>query len=130
MRLTRRPGRGYRELCATATNLLIFHLNAAGTWVATRDAEPGRMASAPHSHGQESLAMNWDRIEGNWKQIKGRVKEHWGKLTDDDVDVIAGKRDQLVGKIQETYGITKDEAEKQVELFGGAFRDADLRNYQ
>lgn len=74
--------------------------------------------------------MNWDRIEGNWKQLKGRVMEQWGKLTDDDFDVIAGKRDQLVGKIQETYGITKEEAETQVELFGGAFRDADLHNYQ
>jgi uncharacterized protein YjbJ (UPF0337 family) len=74
--------------------------------------------------------MNWDRIEGNWNQFKGRVKEQWGKLTDDDVDVIAGRRDQLVGKIQESYGITKDEAEKQVERFGGAFRDADLRNFQ
>ena len=63
--------------------------------------------------------MNWDRIEGNWKQFKGKVKEQWGKLTDDDIDVIAGKRDQLVGKIQEQYGITKDEAEKQVERFGG-----------
>ena len=62
--------------------------------------------------------MNWDRIEGNWKQFKGRVKEQWGKLTDDDIDVIAGKRDQLVGKIQEQYGITKDEAEKQVDRFG------------
>jgi uncharacterized protein YjbJ (UPF0337 family) len=101
---------------------------AGGTSVATRDAEPGRLASAPYSNQQESFAMNWDRVEGNWNQIKGRVKEQWGKLTDDDVDVIAGKRDQLVGKIQESYGITKDEAEKQVELFGGAFRDADLRN--
>ena len=63
--------------------------------------------------------MNWDRIEGNWKQFTGRVKEQWGKLTDDDIDVIAGKRDQLVGKIQESYGITKDEAEKQVDRFGG-----------
>jgi uncharacterized protein YjbJ (UPF0337 family) len=130
MRLTPRPRRGYRELREEVANLLIFWLQAGGTRVATREAEPGRMASAPHSHAQESQAMNWDRIEGNWKQIKGRVKEQWGKLTDDDVDVIAGKRDQLVGKIQETYGITKEEAEKQVELFGGAFRDADLRNYQ
>ena len=67
--------------------------------------------------------MNWDRIEGNWKQFKGQVKEQWGKLTDDDLDVIAGKRDQLVGKIQERYGIAKDEAEKQVDTWGGAFRD-------
>ena len=53
--------------------------------------------------------MNWDRIEGNWKQFKGNVKEQWGKLTDDQLDVIAGKRDQLTGKIQESYGISKEE---------------------
>ena len=58
--------------------------------------------------------MNWDRIEGNWKQFKGNVKQQWGKLTDDQLDVIAGKRDMLAGKIQEAYGITKDEAEKQL----------------
>lgn len=58
--------------------------------------------------------MNWDRIEGNWKQFKGYAKEQWGKLTDDHLDVIAGKRDQLAGKIQETYGISKDEVEKQL----------------
>jgi uncharacterized protein YjbJ (UPF0337 family) len=59
-------------------------------------------------------AMNWDRIEGNWKQIKGKVKEKWGKLTDDDLDTIAGKRDQLAGKIQETYGVGKDQAEREL----------------
>jgi len=58
--------------------------------------------------------MNWDRIEGNWKQFKGSVKERWGKLTDDHIEVIGGKRDQLTGKIQETYGIGKDVADKQV----------------
>jgi len=58
--------------------------------------------------------MNWDRIEGNWKQLKGNAKQHWGKLTDDELDVIAGKRDKLSGKIQESYGISRDEAEKQV----------------
>ncbi len=58
--------------------------------------------------------MNWDRIEGNWKQAKGTVKEQWGKLTNDHLDVIAGQRDQLVGKIQESYGVAKDEAEQQV----------------
>ena len=61
--------------------------------------------------------MNQDRIEGNWKQVKGKVKEQWGKLTDDDLDVIAGKRDQLLGRIQERHGIAKDEAEKQVVTF-------------
>ena len=61
--------------------------------------------------------MNNDRIEGNWKQVKGKVKEQWGKLTDDDLDVIAGKRDQLLGRIQERHGIAKDEAHKQVSEF-------------
>ena len=58
--------------------------------------------------------MNWDRIEGQWSQVKGKACEQWGKLTDDDVDVVAGKRDQLAGKIQERYGVAKDEAEKQL----------------
>jgi uncharacterized protein YjbJ (UPF0337 family) len=58
--------------------------------------------------------MNWQRIEGNWKQLKGQVKEQWGKLTDDDFDVAAGRRDKLAGRIQERYGIAKDEAERQI----------------
>ena len=58
--------------------------------------------------------MNWDRIEGNWKQLKGKTIEQWGKLTADDFDVIAGRRDQLAGKIQERYGVAKDVAERQV----------------
>lgn len=58
--------------------------------------------------------MNEDRIKGNWLQFKGKIKEQWGKLTDDDLDVIAGKRDQLVGKIQERQGLAKDAAEKQL----------------
>ena len=61
--------------------------------------------------------MNWDRIEGNWKQFKGKAKEQWGKLADSDLDVIKGRRDQLVGKIQEQYGISKDEAERQIGTF-------------
>jgi uncharacterized protein YjbJ (UPF0337 family) len=58
--------------------------------------------------------MNWDRIEGNWKEFKGRVREQWGKLTDDDLDVAAGKRDQLIGRIQERYGIAQEVADRQV----------------
>ena len=58
--------------------------------------------------------MNWDRIEGNWKQFKGSAKAQWGKLTDDHLDVLAGQRTQMAGKIQELYGISKDEAEKQL----------------
>ncbi|HWT55389.1 MAG TPA: CsbD family protein [Rhodocyclaceae bacterium] len=61
--------------------------------------------------------MNWSIVEGNWKQFKGKVKTQWGQLTDDQLDVIAGRRDQLVGRLQESYGITKYEAEKQIKRF-------------
>ena len=61
--------------------------------------------------------MNWDRIEGNWKQFTGKVRQQWGKLTDDDLDVIGGKREELSGRIQEVYGVSKDEAENQIERF-------------
>ena len=61
--------------------------------------------------------MNWVRIEGNWKQLKGTMKEKWGKLPDDEFDTIAGKRDKLVGKIQERYGCSRDEADAQVKRF-------------
>ena len=69
--------------------------------------------------------MNWDQIEGKWKQSAGKVKEKWGKLTDDDLTVIAGKKDQLVGKIQERYGIAREAAEKQVDEFTRAYNDPD-----
>ena len=58
--------------------------------------------------------MNWDRIQGSWKQVTGQAKEQWGKLTDDDLDVVGGRRDQLAGKIQERYGVAKEDAEKQI----------------
>lgn len=85
--------------------------------------------------------MKWEHIEGNWKQFKGNVKEQWGRLTDDQLDVIAGKRAPLAGKIQETYGVSKDEAEKQLVDFqkrmkeisyvkSGKSADATLRGAQ
>lgn len=61
--------------------------------------------------------MNHDRLAGQWKQVKGKVREHWGRLTDDDLDVIAGRRSQLLGRIQERHGLARDEAERQVESF-------------
>ena len=61
--------------------------------------------------------MNQDILEGNWKQFKGKVKEQWGRLTDDDLDVVAGKREQLLGKIQEHYGVARTEAESQLRAF-------------
>lgn len=61
--------------------------------------------------------MDWNQIAGNWKQLQGSVKDRWGQLTDDDLTRIDGQRDKLVGRIQEVYGVSKDEAEHQVEDF-------------
>lgn len=61
--------------------------------------------------------MNWDQIAGNWKQFQGNVKEKWGKLTDDDLTVIAGKRDQLTGLLQQKYGYAKEKAEQELDEF-------------
>jgi uncharacterized protein YjbJ (UPF0337 family) len=59
--------------------------------------------------------MNWDRIQGEWKQIASNIKSKWAKLTDDDLKAISAKKDELVGRIQERYGVLRDEAEKQVD---------------
>lgn len=58
--------------------------------------------------------MNWDKIEGNWKQFAGKAQAKWGKLSDDEMQQIKGKRTELIGRVQERYGIARDEAEKQV----------------
>ena len=67
--------------------------------------------------------MNEDRIKGNWKQFTGKVKEQWGKLTDDDLAVVAGKRDQLLGKLQERQGLARDAAEEQLASWERAHPD-------
>ncbi len=59
--------------------------------------------------------MNWDQVKGQWKQMKGSVKEQWGKLTDDDLTQIDGQRDKLVGRLQERYGIAKEEAQRRAD---------------
>lgn len=69
--------------------------------------------------------MNWDQVSGQWKETKGRIKEKWGKLTDDDLDVIDGKRQQLVGKIQQRYGLAKEAAENQADEFVAALQAED-----
>jgi len=63
--------------------------------------------------------MNSDVLKGNWKQLKGRVKQKWGKLTDDDLDQIEGRRDILIGRIQERYGIAREQAERDVDALVG-----------
>lgn len=61
--------------------------------------------------------MHWDQVAGNWKQMKGSLREHWGKLTDDDLEMIAGRKDQLIGRLQERYGWAREEAESQADAF-------------
>jgi uncharacterized protein YjbJ (UPF0337 family) len=68
--------------------------------------------------------MNWDQIEGNWKQLKGSIQTQWGKLTDDQLDTIAGKREVLVGKIQEVYGQAKDDVEKDLTKWQSSQQEA------
>ncbi|NLR74465.1 CsbD family protein [Leeia aquatica] len=67
--------------------------------------------------------MNWDITEENWKQFKGKVKAQWAKLTNDHLDVIAGKRTALAGKIQETYGVSSETAEEQIKKFEAQQKD-------
>jgi uncharacterized protein YjbJ (UPF0337 family) len=69
--------------------------------------------------------MNWEQIRGQWQQLKGAIKAKWGKLTDDDLDVIAGQQEQLTGKIQERYGIAKEEAHRQVDEWLAGLRKED-----
>jgi len=107
---------------AVMPKLLIARLKSFGMAVANLNIERAMGACL----SMETTRMNWDRVEGNWKQVKGKVKEQWGKLTDDQLDVIAGRRDQLVGKVQEQYGISKDEAEKQVVAFEDRYRDSEF----
>ena len=68
--------------------------------------------------------MNWDQIEGKWKQFAGSARERWGKFTDDDLETISGKKDQLVGRIQERYGIAQAEAEKQADEWSRALEQS------
>jgi len=61
--------------------------------------------------------MNWDQIQGKWTQMKGSIKQEWEKLTDDDLDVISGSKDKFVGRLQERYGIKKEEAERELDAW-------------
>ena len=65
--------------------------------------------------------MNWDQIEGDWTHFKGKVKEKWGQLTDDELDQIGGRKDQLIGTLQAKYGYAREEAERQLEQTAGTW---------
>lgn len=59
--------------------------------------------------------MNWETVQGDWTRFRGKIKERWGRLTDDDLDVVQGRREQMVGLLQKRYGIAKEDAERQLE---------------
>lgn len=67
--------------------------------------------------------MNWERIEGNWKHYKGNARRHWVKLSAEELDAIAGNRDQLAEKIREVYGVSKEMAEKQLASWQSAQKE-------
>jgi len=73
--------------------------------------------------------MNWDQMEGKWKQMKGSLKQKWGKLTDDDLDVIAGQRDKLVGKLQERYGYVKEDAQRRADEWAESTQESREPHY-
>jgi uncharacterized protein YjbJ (UPF0337 family) len=66
--------------------------------------------------------MNWDHVAGSWKEMKGKIRQKWGKLTDDDLDVVAGKREELIGRLQERYGWAREEAEKKADAFVAGYK--------
>jgi uncharacterized protein YjbJ (UPF0337 family) len=75
---------------------------------------PSLATSEPLS---KELAMNWEKIAGEWREAKGKLRAKWGKLTDDDLEAIAGRKDVLVGRLQQRYGRKKEEAERDVDTF-------------
>jgi uncharacterized protein YjbJ (UPF0337 family) len=105
-----------------AWGVLLSHLKALDLQTASVESEVRIDRAVEHrmlfeSDFEKEDAVNWEQTKGQWNQAKGAVKKQWGKLTDDDLAVIAGQRDQLVGKIQERYGIAKEEADKQVKTW-------------
>jgi uncharacterized protein YjbJ (UPF0337 family) len=90
-------------------------------WIVATRAGPECFAAQGHAACSNSdggfFIMNWNEVEGKWNQLKGTVREKFGKLTDDDIQVIAGKKDQFLGKLQERYGIARAQAEKELDTW-------------
>jgi uncharacterized protein YjbJ (UPF0337 family) len=94
-----------------------------------KGGEAARLVLVAWMRKETVAPMNWDVIEGKWDQIKGKVRTKWSKLTDDDVEYLGGKKDTLVGKLQERYGLMKDAAEREVdEWVSGIDIDEDEQN--
>jgi uncharacterized protein YjbJ (UPF0337 family) len=107
---------GSKQAPSLALSPEFYQRHALSTQLSVLDSGGAIGEFAYRLHMKETV-MNWDIVAGNWKQFKGKVQGQWGKLTDDQIDVIAGRRDELLGRVQEVYGIGKDEAEKQIKHF-------------
>src|SRR5262245_47425618 len=108
---------GYAHtFCLGGGRELDRHCSVAQTLRRCTDA---RHAAPPHkqAHRNGRNHMNWDRLEGNWKQFQGKVQQKWGKLTNDDLDVVKGKRTELAGRLQQRYGYARDEAEREIDTW-------------
>jgi uncharacterized protein YjbJ (UPF0337 family) len=77
--------------------------------------ESGPKAGAVDKPSNRRMTMNWEQVKGNWNQAKGKIEARWGNLGDDDLTRIGGEKDKLLGAIQEHYGVSKEEAERQVD---------------
>jgi uncharacterized protein YjbJ (UPF0337 family) len=76
-----------------------------------------RAAAARLPGGKEGVSMNWDIVKGKWTELKGEARKRWGKLTDNDWEEAAGEKDKLLGKLQQRYGWTKEQAEQEAERY-------------
>jgi uncharacterized protein YjbJ (UPF0337 family) len=94
---------------------LIDGATARAAWTAACGRNPGSARKLLEATEQRERAMSWTQIEGQWQKMMGLVKSQWAKLTDDDLKNVAGKREQLIGKLQERYGMLKADADKQVD---------------
>jgi uncharacterized protein YjbJ (UPF0337 family) len=90
-------------------------LRAMGTAVAQGRLGSTNIDRATEAREPRRHSMNWNQIEGNWEQFKGKAQQQWGKLTNDDLDVVKGNRKELAGRIQERYGKTQEEAEREID---------------
>lgn len=75
----------------------------------------GQILLADFHTKEKQSRMNWDQIEGKWKQFRGQAKQQWGNLTDNDLEQINGKRDELLGRLQQRYGMAREDAQKKVD---------------
>jgi uncharacterized protein YjbJ (UPF0337 family) len=90
---------------------------------------PREFATTEGFNSLEAIQVNWEQARGQWMQLKASVRKQWGKLTDDDLDLIAGERERLAGKIVERYGVTKEEAERQIASWNPSVPDTS-KDYQ